>query len=403
MTARKAVLVLGASILLLFVATAGVLVLAGGDEPLTAVKVLDRTQVWLGRHDTVAFEARSKFTDAVDESYSYRFRSEGSVEFGKGYRSVDRFGFGFVTETLQLPEVVYVRDAKSVRDLPDAKWGKFDLGAAADRAGVAPFAAPATPDTELAFTPAELRAVFAAVRTPEFDDPDPDGNHVVKGDVDVDKAFAEQAELVESAEVEVRATKQGEPVRVILTLAQPEGELRVDLRFSDWGKRVDLAPPDDADIDPTPDLEEEAIANFKEAPLLMPAALPDGWRITFADVLPAEETPENCRQAEIDFDDPEDPSGQYLWLYQMASSCADAEVPEGARPFVAGGRAGWYTVEDIEGAEVLVGNLRIGDTVLAFETDLEPADLALILGTLRPLDFAYEPSVLAGVGQSRGA
>lgn len=399
----KAVAALGASVLLLLVGAAGVVLLAGDDGPPTAAQVLDRSAAWLARYDTVTFEARNRFTDAADESYTYRFRSEGSVEFEKGYRAIERYGFGLVTETLQLDEIVYVRDAESARDLPDAKWGKFDLGAAADRAGVAPFSQAPSPDSGSVFSPAELRAIVGAVRDPKLDDPDADGNQVVKAEVDVDEAFADQGELIESAELELRATKRGEPVRLILTLGQPDGELRVDLRFSDWGKRIDLSEPAASEIDPTPDLEEEALANFKEAPLLMPAALPDGWRITYADVIPAAETAENCRQAEIDFDDPDDPDGRYLWIYEMAPACGEETVPKGAKPFVAGGRAGWYRLEDIEGAEVLVGNLRVGDTLLAFETDLEPADLAVVLGDLRPLDFAFEPGVLAGVGQSRGA
>jgi len=81
MSLRTAVATLGASVLILLVAAAGVVLLAGDDDPLTAAQVLERSEAWLDRYDTVSFDARNRFTDAADESFNYRFRSEGSVQF----------------------------------------------------------------------------------------------------------------------------------------------------------------------------------------------------------------------------------------------------------------------------------------------------------------------------------
>ena len=175
-------------------------------------------------------------------------------------------------------------------------------------------------------------------------------------------------------------------------------EARVDFRFSGWGDVVDIAAPDESDIDPTPSVEEERVAGFADAPLLQPAGIPERWVLDFGDVIPADDTAEECDQVELDYVDPDDEDGGYLYLYELPLTCADLQPPAGSQPFQAGPNRGWVVADPEEG---VTAQIRVDRTVLNVDTDLVPAELARVLGQLVPLDFAVAPAPIPGIGRTR--
>lgn len=53
--------------------------------------------------------------------------------------------------------------------------------------------------------------------------------------------------------------------------------ITLDIRFSRWDEPLPLTVPGIDDVDPTPEIDEEAVAAFEAAPLLAPETLPEGW------------------------------------------------------------------------------------------------------------------------------
>ncbi len=127
-------------------------------------------------------------------------------------------------------------------------------------------------------------------------------------------------------------------------------------------------------------------------------ASPSGGVLDFADVIPAEDTLEECDQVEVDYIDPDDEEAGYLYLFQLPVTCADPKPPAGAQPFRAGANRGWITVDPEDGVQA---QLVVGRTVLQADTDLVPAELARVLAQLVPLDFSVTPAGIPGLGRTR--
>ena len=111
----------------------------------------------------------------------------------------------------------------------------------------------------------------------------------------------------------------------ILSMEQTSGGggaiVTTTLSYSNWNEPQQIAAPPREQIDPTPSVDEEAIAAFKDAPLFMPRGIPDGWTFSAARVFDADETTEGCREAMLGYENPNDPNAGYLEIYQFPVSC----------------------------------------------------------------------------------
>ena len=170
---------------------------------------------------------------------------------------------------------------------------------------------------------------------------------------------------------------------------------RGELRLARWDARQRIEPPPDADVDPTPGIDEEDVAAYRDAPLFQPRGIPDGWALDTATVVPADESVEDCDQVELDYLDPDDDENGYLTIYEMPPDCPD-HTPIGGTPFTAGPHAGSYVEEDGE----LQAEIVIGGTLVQVQTDLPPSDLAIVLADLLPLDLGVTPAPLPGLGKA---
>lgn len=390
----RSVVALAVSILVLLTGAAGTLMLDRDDMPDVSA-LLRSAQHWVGDHDTVHFTSVSHFDDANDPSLSNRLRSEGDIRDGQ-FRFRVRFGFGFHGEILSVGGKTYGRQGRGQRELDKAKWG--ELPSTPGPGG------PHTVEEEsltapLSLTPGRVLSVVAAVKHPVLvEKKDADGWLQLTGDVDVDKAFPDAGGTLDGATADLRVSRSGRLNRLVVKLHGPAGRGTADLQLTRWGERVRLAAPASDQIDPTPGLQEEAIAAFHEAPLLQPVAIPAGWVLDTAEVLATGEGNGDCPTVEIFYTDPNNPDGGYLDLYESASGCATSAPVAGARPFAAGTGAGLLDPDPGDGS--LSGVVTHGATAIHFETDLDLPTVAAALGSVRPLDLSVVPGALAAVSSS---
>jgi hypothetical protein len=132
----------------------------------------------------------------------------------------------------------------------------------------------------------------------------------------------------------------------------------------------------------------------------MPRALPAGWVLESALVVPKEQSEEGCEQVELDYTDANDPENGYLSLFILPRSCIPSLTPpRGAQPFKAGKYSG-YIEEDQGGA---LAHLAVGDAVIQADTDLAADQLARVLAAFVPLNLKAKPAELPGAAPTTSA
>lgn len=381
----------------LFVAVAivatGVTVLLTRDDEATPDELLEAARSHAAASKEVTFEGRLRVEadDPEGEGGSFidRVAIEGSARLPDAARYTVE-GRGFASEVIALGEVFYTRDAEKLEDLDAKKWAETDLGREDDRSGVIRDEGGAQ-QTDLA-DPVGLLGTLRAASDPVLVRRSAN-SATIRAKVDPSRAYsADLAGEVTSASIELTLVAEERIDRALLVAKGDGGSVTADYRFTDWGRKVDVAAPPVSDRDPTPGWEEEDIAAFKAAKLFQPRGIPAGWVLDAAGVLPKQFTVEGCDQIELDYTDPEDPDAGYLTLYLLPKSCADLDAPGGSKPFRAGRYTG-FVEEDRGGA---LAQIVVGDTVVQAETDLPVDGLTRILADLIPLNLAVAPVELTG-------
>ncbi|MDQ1374751.1 MAG: hypothetical protein QOJ09_2089, partial [Actinomycetota bacterium] len=313
--------------------------------------------------EQVLVGARAFASARADASFSGRVRIEEKDPAG-GASLVDRLelagtahlpdrahytviGDGFASEVVAVGATLYSRDAAKEAELAAKKWTKSDASNADQRAGVIRDQG-LTAGADEVGDPVGLLKALDAARTPTLVRRHGD-QVVVKATVDPSKAYgAALAGQVDSADVVLTVLKDDRIDRAVLTARGKTGSVVVDYQFTNWGQRVQVAAPASSQLDPTPGIEEEDIAAFKDAKLFMPRGIPAGWVLESATVVPKDRTEENCEQVEIDYTDPNDPEAGYLSLYELPKTCSNLTGPRGSQPYKAGRYSG-YAQEDASG------------------------------------------------------
>ena len=384
----------------LAIAAAAVTVLVTRDTEPSPARLLADARKFVAAQKTAAFrgQLRIESKDPESEGGSFvdraRIRGKARLPDQAQYRLVSD---GYASEIITLGERIFTRDAPGADALEKKKWSALEPNVDDARSGVVRPDAP-TQAVDAVGDPLGLFRTLEAARRPVL--VSREGKiAVVKADVDAERAFGAVIEgAVDRATVEL--TLKGKALdRIVLAATGDAGSLRADYVFTGWGQPVTVAAPADKDLDPTPGIEEEEIADFKAAKLLQPRGIPAGWVLEFAGVLPADQTAEGCRQVELDYTDPEDPDEGYLTLYEMPKTCTDMDLPRGAEAFEAGRWRGW--VDD--SPDGLLAQILVGDTILQAETDLSADSVARILAELVPLNLAVAPAALPGFGPTTPA
>jgi hypothetical protein len=371
----------------------------GDDQPPLAVRLLDRARTFLAEAESVAFETRTDVE--VDDEFGGSFTVEGRgvVAFPDRFRLTEESD-GYGVEVIGLGGRLFVREADDVDDLPGEQWAEFDPTETDRRSGVvrppvSDDGLAGDPSGRAAGSPTELGRILRSAQAPRIVRESEDGLAVVGADLDPDRAFGDAlgGEL-EAAVVEVTTSRRGRITRIVVRLEYEEETTTVDYHLSRWGSPVSVVAPPDDEIDPTPLVDEEELAGFTAAPLLQPAAIPEGWVFDGAYVLSPDETVEGCEQVELDYVDPDDPDAGYLWIYLLPVSCADLEPPSASGPYP--GRPGWIGSDD-DGYTTL--QVVVGRTVVQAETDLPADAVVAVLAELVPFDPTVTPRALPGRGR----
>jgi hypothetical protein len=392
--AGRAVVALAVAIMLLLTGAAGALLLAADDTP-EPEDLLHSAQRWVRENRSAHFESRSRFEDAQDSGASDRLHAEGDLA-AAGFRFHLKLGFGFEAEVLSVGGKTFARQGEDEKALAKAKWGELEGFAGASGAHTVDEESLTGP---LPLTPAQLMDVVAHIKRPRLGaDKDDDGWFQLTGAVDIDRAYPHAATALDSAQADLRVDRHGHLHRMLVKLEGPDGKGSADVRFSRWSRPVTLAAPAPDQIDPTPGIEEEAVAAFKAAPLFQPVAIPAGWVLDTAMVTDPGGEDGSCPEVEVFYTDPDNPDGAYLDLYESPASCADLSVAAGSSTFSAGPATG--SVAPDQGDGILTGVLVRGSTALSFETDMDLATLAAVLGDLRPMDLAVTPAALGPVSSA---
>ncbi len=193
-------------------------------------------------------------------------------------------------------------------------------------------------------------------------------------------------------EIELTVDDGGRPHHVLVELSMTDLVLETDYRIADIGGGHTVEPPSPTQLDATPWLNEQDLAEFDGPAPLGLSGIPEGWEVAGAAVVVDEIS--RCPAATVDYADLENPTAEYLWLRVSSVDCAYEASGE---PFDVLGYSG--AVDDF-GDGARAGVVVSGDTAVSFLTDLSLGDLQLVLATLGPLDLAATPEPLAGIPSS---
>jgi hypothetical protein len=154
-----------------------------------------------------------------------------------------------------------------------------------------------------------------------------------------------------------------------------------------------VAAPPPSDLDATPWINEQDVAAFEGPAPLGLSRVPEGWGLAGAYVTPDPEGG-SCPSVSLDYADLDAPAGAYLWIDVMGAGCA--EPPDG-EAVTAGALAGAVADQTDGGRWGVVSS---SDVDVWFATDLSATDIAIVLGSLAPLDVSAVPEPLPGIPSS---
>jgi hypothetical protein len=401
-SARRAVPIAAAVLVAAALVGALLVLVLGEDQPPLAVRLLDRSRGFLAEARSATFETTTKIEADEELGGDFTVEGKGVVAFPDRFRLSEESD-GYTVEVIGIGEAYFVRESDDADDLGEEKWAEYDPADDDERSGVVrppvgDEGLAGDPSGRAAGSPTELGRILRNARAPRVVRETDGGRAVVRADLDADRAFGDViGEDLDSATVEVTTTRRGRMSRIVIAYEAPEEKASIDYRLSAWDRPVQVAAPPEAEIDPTPTIDEEDIAEFTAAPLLQPAAIPEGWVFDGAFVLSPDETVEGCEQVELDYVDPDDPDAGFLWIYLLPVSCADLVPPPGSDNYP--GRPGWISEDEgFTDAQVVVGA-----TVVQVQSDLPPDAIVAVLAELVPFDPNRRPGQLEGLGPSSSA
>jgi hypothetical protein len=362
---------------------ASLVVLASAAVLMTRVEHVDSNEevaakaaAWAKEHPALSFRGVFRFSDA--DLFSYRVRAEGGVD-GDDYRMVLSEG-GTHHEVVAHDGELFLRSALTRDRLKRSKWGRIDAPG------------PEGPGNLLSPYPLEPSSIGELIRgVGSVDGPverDDDGLRRVRGLAGDD--YVGESDDLEQVDVDLRVTGSGRPARILLVMNGAPGRATADIRITSWTSPP-IAPPSAADIDPTPETDEEGLAAYSATALFQPVRLPEGWVRAGAVVLDPSEVGD-CPTVNVFYTEPSDPEGSYLDLYQSPLACSDVSVAAGARRIEAGPASGFFDRDQGDG--VVTGHIVLGSTVVFFETDMNEQRTLDVLRELRPFDLNVNPEVL---------
>jgi hypothetical protein len=147
-----------------------------------------------------------------------------------------------------------------------------------------------------------------------------DGRTTLSLRVDPKKVFdARVAGVVSHITASIVVSDAGKLVSLRERFSVNTAEFSLNLTFTDWGTSVEVAAPND--VDPTPTINEEAIAAYGASALYMPKKLPNGWGLAAADAIPAGDDID-CDEVLLSYTPTVDAPNSYVDMYVVPRECA---------------------------------------------------------------------------------
>ncbi|MGH9032843.1 MAG: hypothetical protein ACRDZV_12015 [Acidimicrobiia bacterium] len=363
MTGRKRLAVVATLVALAAVVVALIVVVGGSDPPPSAATALLRARRFVERAESVEYrgEQRLKFDDERkgSETVERTIFEEAAVFPDRSHSLAVYEDSAF--EAIAVDGLLYSRDAPDRHSLDEAPWAEAE--------GEAGF-------FSLPVPPQDLPELLAGARRPRL-----------IGHEDGVTTLRVAVEEI-GPDLVLSVADNGRLRRLGYASADELASEAIAIEFGRWNGHVDIEAPDASDIDPTPLVDEDAIADYDDAPLYQPRAIPEGWVLDSASVLPdfaITDDGDPCETVMLYFLDPAGDEG-YLSVYQAPEACALPRPPR-ADDFAAGSNDGWIADE----LDFREGTVLVDGTMLQFDTDLTPEEASAVLGDLAPLDLADPP------------
>ena len=365
----------------------------------------------------------------IGSTYTYRSEESGEFELPDRSHVVSNDG-EYLYEAVVVPTGYYGRDAESEADLRRALW-RFEKPPTAEELAESG----AIEDvTDYSGDPVALAAAgmeFSGFASPqslfglleELESPTRVATGVIRATASLEDVMGNLFSGVDIEELGFEPEDFEGEVNVTLT-SEPDGRLTrmvtemttdfmgedsvdtADIRFFDWNGAIRVVEPDPEKIDPTPDVNEEKIAEFDAAPVLVPSALPAGWKLLSGDVSAESEEDMTCEQVNLEFGDPVAHEAAYntmaedmdsdefvfppaITIYAMSAGC-DLEEVEGEEPFTIGRYEATADERDDDYGGRYV-YMVVGDTRLHIESTLSDDEIRRLFSNLVPLDLKTMP------------
>ena len=210
---------------------------------------------------------------------------------------------------------------------------------------------------------------------------------------------------------EVALDADDRPVALTLVVENESARSTTRIDFSDWGAAITIAAPAESEIDPTPWLDEEVLAEARTGITpVRPTVLPEG--VEMLEIYPisadeAAEMDEDCAQINLVYGPPFDPAmvedpesfdEPMAWHDYLNVSLAAAACAQGAddSPFAPGAYGAVPTRDAMGRLEVLVD-----DTVVRIDTTYEGETLAALVTSIQPFDLNAEIERLSALAKAQ--
>ncbi len=399
------------AVLLVVAGSAGAAYFLTAEDDPTAAELVASVNKFVAAQKTLSFTGTGRdetsgdfFMNPGDKprgetgaSTVQRFKTEGEVAFpDRSHSKLDMGGLG-VSEFLVVGKDVYVRNAQKTSELKDQQWAKLELppGVVKPETGGPVFDL----DDPTSGGPLNMADLLKVGQVPK--------SFVKEGSVyvlvlklDPKKVFPDPEQSgtkIDMATMGLRVEKSGKLLGYTISFKGDSIDSTTTLKLK-WGGKVTIDAPGEDELDETPGINEAALNSFKDSEILVPAAIPAGWLLDYADVLSAEETTEGCPEASIGYGNPDDPEGGYLDLYLFSSECEgyDPDGGIGSEEFTPGrATEGYISGSDSDGT---FAQFVIDGTVVQADTDLTPEEFKQVISSLVKFDPAKKPGEIKGIG-----
>ena len=423
-----------AAVVAVAVLAGGLAFLASRSDEVDPDRALAAAQAVVDESASFRFEARQVTNvkmgdpDGAGSDNTTRYVTTGEVAGPDTWRITEDYGTSFgsepeVYEAIRIGDTIYTDAGTLMGDVPGPGWVAFpvdetemtvaeiaemyeDIEADDTSSGVDAYDDSFRLDLVIeayllksSGRPKDLTRLVTDATEPAIEEAREAGGVVLQARLAPVPEIAEVAQdPVPPVDLRIELDEDDRPVLVRFTASAGDASADFEVAFSDWGVGFEIEPPADEDIDKTPWIQEEALAEVDPALRLLPTDVPAGMVLSSASVWADDPDAGACGTVELSFSSeserelwtsPEEPSTDelddfyadvdYLSLSVSSLSCAlemdDTPFDEEFGGLPARGDSGWREVQ-------------VGDAVVYVDSTFDDDVTGAVLASLRPVSVA---------------